>query len=185
MALCKVNPATLAPLLVLQLYTPAPVSSNTGLSQSRQELGCQGTVDQIVTEIRQMGTSVRVTVDSEHREVFDLALQGQGSVYFLLPDSGTPSTKNISVARNIMNSPALQKAYARRIFSKCLGTGSVDFGFNHSDWFKSYVFTSSGVLLERFCSHDRNDPVFRRRATYVDHPTGRSLHGSCTYIYTS
>jgi hypothetical protein len=173
----------MAPLFVSNLYLLPITPGVRDLSQARAERSCQGTVDQISAEMRQMGTSVRVTVDIEYKEVFDLALQGQGSIYFLLSNERELGTRRSSVATNIMSSPVLMQSFVRRIFSNCLGTGLISFGLSNTDWFEDYAMTSAGSLLVKYCSSERSDPKFNRRATYVVHPTGRSLYGSCTYIY--
>jgi hypothetical protein len=175
--------AATAPLFASNPYLLPTTLGVTGLSQARAEHSCQGTVDQISTKMRQMGTSVKVTVDIEYNKVFDLALQGQSSIYFLLSNERELGTRRSSVATNIMSSPVLMQSFVRHIFSRCLGTGLVSFGLSNTDWFERYAFTSTGSLLIKYCSHERSDPKFNKRATYVVHPTGPSLDGSCTYIY--
>jgi hypothetical protein len=174
--------AGLATIILTAYAGLLSISQRSFAQEAIMRQSCIGAIDQVAKEMVALGATVKTDFRSS-KKLCDLDLQGYAEVSFTLGALADLGTRRGHISRNIMNSPMLQLNYSRRIFSTCSSIGVVTFWLNHSGWWEAYVSTSSGKILRRFCSHERNHPTFARRATYIDHPVGRSPDGSCTYIY--
>lgn len=164
-------------------------SSLTQSSQSNANYPdgqCNNAIEGVKQEISKLGSDVTARQQSGQSEVFDLELQGRKSLHFTLGEQylreGMGSAENNPVNK-VMGSNDQLQGFAKKLFSTCRSVGKVSFGMYGSDWIENYAYSSKGILVVEKCSHDPNDIAFKRRATYVDHPEGPSLNGSCTYIY--
>jgi hypothetical protein len=170
-----------ATLFLLLASGPRNTFANASESSS-----CLATINSVASEMKRKGALVKYSFDYFTEKYFDLTPQGALRVEFVLGTMPSPQMSRANgISANIMSSPVLQAGYAKRIFSECRDAGGVGFGLSNTDWGISYLFTSAGDFLEMYCSHDRKDPKFNLRATFVYHPAGRSLDGSCTYIYVN
>lgn len=154
-------------LLPLYLCSIAFLSLREYQPVAAQQPSCQDTVNSVLRDIRNRGTTVRYEIRRDDYQEYLISKLGNtsrtDSIIIALNTNMNLGRVN-GVAQNILNSEVLMKNFSNQIFSRCGGTGIVNFGEDHTGIDTKFGMRDDGVLGIEICKSSSSDlmrPVSR------------------------
>lgn len=127
-----------------------------------QQPSCQDTVNSVLQNIKNRGTTVRYEIRRDDYQEYLISMLGNTSrtdSIIIALNTNMNSGRVNGVAQNILHSEVLMKNYSNQIFSRCGGTGIVNFGEDHTAIDTKFGMRDDGVLGIEICKNSSSNLI--------------------------